>query len=328
MSIIIILIIGIISIFGIILWEEIQQTETSIEPESFKTVFSENSNTVNKNIETPAVKENVFDDIKDSNQNTSVDYSNIKVDKYFYNQLEDESKTIYKAFEANQENLKTGNYKIELGNSFSNLLKKEDGQEQLGKYYQSAFEAYNYDNPDVFYLDPNKMYLNIETTTSRNGNTYNVYINTGEQNNYFTDDFSSKEQVDIASQKIEKVKNNIIANKTGNTYDDIKMVHDYLVNNVEYDTSILQINIFFYFFIVFYQKFFTPHFPNNPNPLLFVLQIILFWAYLLQVQLFYLLLLLVSCYVPLYEYQLFEILYLIFFLLFPLFQLSTALSLL
>ena len=133
MSIIIILIIGIISIFGIILWEEIQQTETSIEPESFKTVFSENSNTVNKNIETPAVKENVFDDIKDSNQNTSVDYSNIKVDKYFYNQLEDESKTIYKAFEANQENLKTGNYKIELGNSFSNLLKKEDGKEQLGK---------------------------------------------------------------------------------------------------------------------------------------------------------------------------------------------------
>ena len=84
MSIIIILIIGIISIFGIILWEEIQQTETSIEPESFKTVFSENSNTVNKNIETPAVKENVFDDIKDSNQNTSVDYSNIKVDKYFF----------------------------------------------------------------------------------------------------------------------------------------------------------------------------------------------------------------------------------------------------
>ena len=227
MSIIIILIIGIISIFGIILWEEIQQTETSIEPESFKTVFSENSNTVNKNIETPAVKENVFDDIKDSNQNTSVDYSNIKVDKYFYNQLEDESKTIYKAFEANQENLKTGNYKIELGNSFSNLLKKEDGQEQLGKYYQSAFEAYNYDNPDVFYLDPNKMYLNIETTTSRNGNTYNVYINTGEQNNYFTDDFSSKEQVDTASQKIEKVKNNIIANKTGNAYDDIKMVYSF-----------------------------------------------------------------------------------------------------
>ena len=140
--------------------------------------------------------------------------------------------------------MKTCNYKIELGNSFSNLLKKEDGQEQLGKYYQSAFEAYNYDNPDVFYLDPNKMYLNIETTTSRNGNTYNVYINTGEQNNYFTDDFSSKEQVDTASQKIEKVKNNIIANKTGNAYDDIKMVHDYLVNNVEYDTSISQSNIY------------------------------------------------------------------------------------
>ena len=41
-----------------------------------------------------------------------------------------------------------------------------------------------------------------------------------------------------------EVKNNIIANKTGNAYDDIKMVHDYLVNNVEYDTSISQSNIY------------------------------------------------------------------------------------
>ncbi len=68
MSIIIILIIGIISIFGIILWDEIQQTEISIEPELLKQFLTENSNTVNKNIETPAVKENVFDDIKDSNR--------------------------------------------------------------------------------------------------------------------------------------------------------------------------------------------------------------------------------------------------------------------
>lgn len=244
MCIIIILIIGILGIFGVIFWEELQQMETSVEPESFKTVISETSNTVDKNIETPPVRENILNDIKDENQNNNVNYNNIKVDKYFYNQLEDESKTIYKAFEANQENLKSGNYKIELGNSFSNLLKKEDGQEQLGKYYQSAFEAYNYDNPEVFYLNPNKMYLNIETTTSQKGTTYYVYISSGEQNNYFTDDFSSKEQVDTASKKIEEVKNNIIANKTGNTYDDIKMVHDYLVDNVEYDTSISQSNIY------------------------------------------------------------------------------------
>ena len=87
MSIIIILIIGIISIFGIILWEEIQQTETSVEPESFKTVISETSNTVDKNIETPPVRENILNDIKDENQNNNVNYNNIKVNKYFYNQL-------------------------------------------------------------------------------------------------------------------------------------------------------------------------------------------------------------------------------------------------
>ena len=134
-------------------------------------------------------------------------------------------------------------FRSDRGSQFAAEAAKESIYEYMNDYNRFV-EAYNYDNPDVFYLDPNKMYLNIETTTSRNGNTYNVYINTGEQNNYFTDDFSSKEQVDTASQKIEKVKNNIISNKTGNAYDDIKMVHDYLVNNVEYDTSISQSNIY------------------------------------------------------------------------------------
>ena len=60
--------------------------------------------------------------------------------------------------------MKEGTYKINLGTSFSNILSKQNGQEELGKYYQSAIEAYTYDNPDVFYLSPNKMYLNIETT--------------------------------------------------------------------------------------------------------------------------------------------------------------------
>ena len=85
--------------------------------------------------------------------------------------------------------MKEGTYKINLGTSFSNILSKQNGQEELGKYYQSAIEAYTYDNPDVFYLSPNKMYLNIETTTKGQNKTYNVYINNGEEANYLMKNF-------------------------------------------------------------------------------------------------------------------------------------------
>lgn len=242
MSVVICLIITVIVVFGMIFWNELQQMQTMAEPENIKTVISSNENTIDKNIQTPEVVENPFDNIKDNNND--VNYNNVNLDKYFFNQLEEYSKIIYKAFESNKENMKTGTYKVELGSSFSDLLNQEDGQDLLGKYYQSAIEAYTYDNPEIFYLSPNKMYLNIETTTTRNNTTYYVYINNGKESNYLVDEFSSKDQIDTAISQIEQVKNQIVQNRTGNTYDDIKMVHDYIVDSVEYDTSISKQNIY------------------------------------------------------------------------------------
>lgn len=245
MSIVMLLMIGVFVIFGIIFWQEVSDLETTVEPENFKTVFSENSNTIDQNIKTPQIIENPFDAIKDSNQTQeTVDYSGVTVDKYFYHQLEEASQTIYKAFATHKEEMKTGTYTIDLGNYFSSLLDTANGQDELGKYYQSAIEAYTYDNPDVFYLSPNKMYLNIETTTTKSGNSYRVFINNGNESNYFTDEFSSKEQIENAIQTIEQVKNQILVNRTGNTYKDIKMVHDYLVDHIEYDSSISKSNIY------------------------------------------------------------------------------------
>lgn len=245
MGMIILLIIGVIGIFGIIFYQEISELAVATEPENFQTVFSDTTNTIDLNLTTPPIIENPLDKIKEGDtQVDQVDYSNVNINKYFYNQLEEYSKTIYKAFESNKENLKTGTYAIELGGTFSALLNTENGQDELGKYYQSAIEAYTYDNPDVFYLSPNKMYLNIETTTTRSGNTYNVYINSGNEDNYLVDEFSSKSQIDYAIENIEEIKNSVLANRTGNTYNDIKMVHDYLVDNIEYDTSLVRENIY------------------------------------------------------------------------------------
>lgn len=239
-------IIATLIIFGIIIINEFQNSQTSSIVEDFKSTISNVKDTISKDIKTPSVVENPLSDIKDVNSNASsnANYSNVSVDKYFYNQLEDYSKTIYKAFESNRDNMKTGTYKIELGTSFSSVLSEANGQDLLGEYYQSAIEAYTYDNPDVFYLSPNKMYLNIETTTSGKNTTFNVYMDSGSQANYLTDEFTSKSQIDSAILQIENVKKNVIENKTGKAYDDIKMIHDYLVDSISYDSSLSKENIY------------------------------------------------------------------------------------
>ena len=217
--------------------EELAFVENPVKKEEVQ------NKSVEEDIKAPEIVENPISKIEDTKVK-NVNYDNVKVNKYFYNQLEEPSKTIYKAFTQNKENMKTGTYQIELGTSFSDILKQENGQEELGRYYQSAIEAYTYDNPEVFYLNPKKMYLNIETTTRGKNVTYNVFINNGNEANYLTDEFYSKEQIDNAIAEIENVKNQIISNKTGNVYEDIKMVHDYLVDNISYDSSISKPNIY------------------------------------------------------------------------------------
>lgn len=243
-SLVVLGIIGVLILFGIIIINEFQNTQASSIIEDFKTSISDAKNTIDTDIRAPQIVENPLDNIQGTSTSNNVNYSNVNVDKYFYNQLEEYSQTIYKAFESNKENMKTGTYKIELGTSFTSLLNQSNGQDLLGGYYQSAIEAYTYDNPDVFYLSPNKMYLNIETTTSGKNVTYNVYVDSGEQANYLTDEFSSKSQIDSAIAQIKNARDAIIADKTGNAYNDTKMVHDYLVDSISYDSSLSKENIY------------------------------------------------------------------------------------
>ena len=243
MSIVIMLIIAALILLGMIFYQEFSNVKTA-SAENFIGNYISPANTVDT-ITTPQVIENnPFDNIQSSHEENNVDYSNVNVNKYFYNQLDETSKTIYKALESNKENMKSGTYRIDFGDSFSDILNGENGQDELGDYYQSAIEAYTYDNPDVFYLSPNKMYLNVETTTSASNITYNVYINCGNENNYFADEFTSQEQVENAIEKVEYVKDILLGKRTGDDYEDIKMVHDYLVDNIEYDTSISADNIY------------------------------------------------------------------------------------
>ena len=98
MIIIIILIVCVLGIFAMMLFKEIELIDTSSEVEDFQTIISEVAenketiNTVDKNIETPKVLENPLNSIKDnSNNQKKVDYSNVSINKYFYNQLSTDS---------------------------------------------------------------------------------------------------------------------------------------------------------------------------------------------------------------------------------------------
>ena len=130
-STIMFLIICVFILFGIIFWNQYVQLQTSTQPESVGTIVpepqepEENQNTIDKDIKVPEIiEENPFEGIKDTNiytsqteeqeQPSNIDYTNITINKYFYNQLDEYSKTIYKAFETNKENMKSGTYKIEL----------------------------------------------------------------------------------------------------------------------------------------------------------------------------------------------------------------------
>ena len=103
MFLIIILIICVVIFFGNILWKEWKSIQEIAELEGVRTIITSDEATISEDIKTPQIIENPFDEIKDEDSaNKQIDYSNVKIEKYFYNQLDEYSKTIYKAFESNK----------------------------------------------------------------------------------------------------------------------------------------------------------------------------------------------------------------------------------
>ena len=188
----------------------------------------------------------LLNEVESVNQQTQVKPNTENItSNYFYEQLNKYSKIIYDSLVKNKENMKSGTYKIDFGNSFSELLSQEGGEELLKKYYQSAIETYLYDNPEIFYLEPTKMYINIRKIKKIFTTTYEVYIDSGEEANYLSANCNSKEQLLNYENKIEQEANKILAQiKNGTQYEQILMIHDYLVNNVSFDETLQKNNIY------------------------------------------------------------------------------------
>lgn len=240
MTIFTMLIFGSLCFFGIIVYNEINKTSIVGEVQQ----FISNITTTEKITENTSTPEKIelsqsFNKVEE-NLNSNV----IQDNKFFYNQLDNYSKIIYNALEKNKENMKSGTYELNFATSFLQVLSKSNGEELLGKYYQSAIEAYTYDNPDVFYIDFQKLFLNMETTIRGNEKTYKVFINSGNNSNYLREGFSSKEMINQAISELEKIKAYFVQNRKSNNYENIKLVHDYLVESIEYEQSISSDNVY------------------------------------------------------------------------------------
>lgn len=161
--------------------------------------------------------------------------------KYYYNQLDTNSKIIYSKLEANISNLKKSNFKINFSTQFNQLLHQENGTQELSKAFQAAIDAFFYDHPELFYIDLTQMALYTKSTTFAGKTTYNISI-VPSSNNFLDTQFPTSEQAELAERKVEAIKNSFINQASGDTYHKILQVHDTLVNTLQYDSTLSRPN--------------------------------------------------------------------------------------
>lgn len=180
---------------------------------------------------------------KDNSNNTD-NYNQNSNQFLYYDQLDEYAKKIYKELDKNLDNMKSGTYNIQFGKDFNDLLHEDSGEENLTNSFQLAINALNFDNPEIFYIDISKVYLLTKITQRIWGTTYEVEIGSSQGQSYLNDTFANSNDVDNAISEIEQEKENIKSRLGSNVNDQIKGVHDYLVNNLEYDTTLSNSNIY------------------------------------------------------------------------------------
>lgn len=163
---------------------------------------------------------------------------------YYYKQLDDTGKIIYTALENNINNLTQDNFKIDFSTNFNNLLNQPNGKYILDKSFQSALDAFFYDHPDLFYIDLSKINLVTKYTTIGKKTTYSVSLAPKNDKNYLADAFTSEAQLKNAINQVETLKNNIVNNVSGNNYNKALIVHDTLVDLIEYDQTGSRLNAY------------------------------------------------------------------------------------
>lgn len=208
----------------------------SYSEETGENAITTNANTVSSNLEeNRAVIGSVSEGNSPNIYNGQSGY--IYNNRHYYNSLSEYSKAIYDALEKNIDNLKTGNYKVDIDFDFSALLNTANGNKELEDNYNDAVNALNLDVPNLFYIDFSKMSLNIEKTSTLFNTTYKLFIDPGKLPNYFSDGFNTNDEINIAVNQITNAKKEAKVGVTGSDYFKARKLHDWIIDYMEYDSK-------------------------------------------------------------------------------------------
>ncbi len=154
---------------------------------------------------------------------------------YYYNQLEEPSKIMYTSILANLDLLKNGNEKILFPSELEKSIKETGNEEE--NYFQSAWDALSLDNLELFYIDTNKLSLSTKKMTLLAYKSSEYTLEPREEATYYSESFTNRDQIEDALNKINNIADDIISNASGTVYDKVKYVHDWIVDNISYDTT-------------------------------------------------------------------------------------------
>lgn len=158
-----------------------------------------------------------------------------KLDSYYYEQLDVYSKLIYKSILNNVDKLRTESDEIEISNSLANIIQKEEGKDNINLAFQNAWNAFRLDHPEVFDINIKNVYLTTKTTTIGKKTRYEFYLSNKEE--------KDEKNINNSTYEIEKKKEEIVKDlKNSNNTAKVLNIHNWLVENIKYDTSMKKAN--------------------------------------------------------------------------------------
>lgn len=169
--------------------------------------------------------------LENNNENTTTDTTIVSEDykKYFYNQLNSNAKSIYSQIVNNFDLLKAGDKTID----FSNDTADADTN------FQTAWDALMLDNPNIFFINTSNITLQSKSDRKIWEKTpkYSYKLMPKQGKKYYMDTWQTQDEVENAIKEVDEKAKDIIASAKGSRYDKVKYIHDYIVDNAEYDNS-------------------------------------------------------------------------------------------
>ena len=195
------------------------ENSTIVAAENVKDRNNVSTTTTTTTVSTPKEKE------RESNPEVVVTKTG-KTNKYYYDQIPQISKSMYDDLLNHKEELRTGTASI--------LLQTKDANAE--DYFQTAFDAFDLDNPDIFYLETSQISLVTKSSSNFFGQMSYEYTIKPHDYSYLVSDLSTEDIIN-AENRINSIVDDIISKCPNGTYNKVKYVHDYIINNCEYNQS-------------------------------------------------------------------------------------------